>query len=101
MAKVMSVQINSLPPKAAVQTGGQLQARPAGRVLAAPSVRKKARDMGIDLRVVAGSGPQGRVIHQDLDNFDGQTIAIGKAPDTSINEIKVVGLRRLIAPVRS
>lgn len=88
---------NSLPPKAAVQTGGQLQARPAGRVLAAPSVRKKARDMGIDLRVVAGSGPQGRVIHQDLDNFDGQTIAIGKAPDTSINEIKVVGLRRLIA----
>jgi len=84
-------------PRATAQISAQLQARPAGRALAAPSVRKKARDMGIDLRVIVGSGPQGRVLHQDLDNFDGQAVAVGKTPDTSIKEIKVVGLRRLIA----
>jgi len=88
---------NSAQETPKLQASVQLQARPAGRALAAPSVRKKARDMGIDLRVVVGSGPQGRVVHHDLDNFNGVVIGAGKAPDTSIKEIKVVGLRRLIA----
>ena len=34
--------------------------------IASPAVRRKAREMGIDLRRVAGSGPAGRITHQDL-----------------------------------
>ena len=46
-------------------------ARPAtkerGEVLASPSVRRKARDAGVDLHDVPGTGPAGRVTEQDLD----------------------------------
>ncbi len=66
--------------------------------LAAPSVRKKAMDLGIDLNSVTGSGPAGRVLHEDLAALQGQgDSSSNNAPDTSINEIKVVGMRRKIA----
>ena len=65
--------------------------------LAAPSVRKRARDLGVDLRLVTGSGPAGRVVHEDLDNHSGDNAAGGRVPKAGVEEIKVVGLRRLIA----
>ena len=66
--------------------------------LAAPSVRKRARDMGLDLRSVKGSGPAGRIVHEDLDNPGNTGIAGGgKTLNTGVEEIKVIGLRRLIA----
>jgi len=37
------------------------------RPLAAPSVRQRALQMGIELRYVTGSGPAGRILHEDLD----------------------------------
>lgn len=39
---------------------------PAGRPLAAPAVRRRARELGVDLATVAGSGPVGRITQQDL-----------------------------------
>lgn len=42
------------------------QAEPHNRVLAAPSTRKLAREMGVDLGRVQGSGPHGRVMKEDL-----------------------------------
>ena len=41
----------------------------AERPLASPAVRRRARDGGIDLRLLAGSGPAGRVTHEDLTAF--------------------------------
>lgn len=43
--------------------------------LASPSVRRHARDRGIDLRQVPGSGPGGRVRHEDLERFAARAIA--------------------------
>jgi 2-oxoisovalerate dehydrogenase E2 component (dihydrolipoyl transacylase) len=61
----------------------------------------RAREAGIDLRRVPGSGPAGRITHDDLDTFLKQgTAAPGgtaRIADTSVEEIKVVGLRRRIA----
>jgi 2-oxoisovalerate dehydrogenase E2 component (dihydrolipoyl transacylase) len=37
--------------------------------LAAPAVRKRAWDMGIELQYVGGSGPAGRITHADLDAY--------------------------------
>ena len=37
------------------------------RVLASPAVRRRAREEGIDLTYVKGSGPAGRIRHEDLD----------------------------------
>jgi len=71
------------------------------RPLAAPSVRQRARDAGADLRQVRGSGPGGRITHDDLAAFldSGSQPAPGGGlrADTSVKEIKVVGLRRKIA----
>ena len=69
--------------------------------LAAPSVRRKAREAGIDLRHIAGSGPAGRITHEDLDAYL-EDRALGAKPagrdrDASVKEIKVVGIRRQIA----
>ncbi|MFT4659081.1 MAG: 2-oxoisovalerate dehydrogenase E2 component (dihydrolipoyl transacylase) [Candidatus Aldehydirespiratoraceae bacterium] len=46
----------SAPPKAS-----------ASRPTAAPAVRNRARTLGIDLGTVTGTGPDGRIVHADLD----------------------------------
>ncbi|HUH84107.1 MAG TPA: dihydrolipoamide acetyltransferase family protein [Stellaceae bacterium] len=71
------------------------------RPLAAPAVRLRAREAGIDLRQVPGTGPAGRITHEDLDAFLAQGPGLARAPGlqprTAVEEIKVVGLRRRIA----
>jgi 2-oxoisovalerate dehydrogenase E2 component (dihydrolipoyl transacylase) len=75
--------------------------RPSEKPLAAPSVRKRARDAGIDLRAVAGSGPIGRITHEDLDAHLSDAapahVSSSGRRNTWIKEVKVVGLRRRIA----
>ncbi len=75
--------------------------RPEGeRPLASPSVRARARAAGVDLRLLRGSGPAGRIRHADLDAFiasGGLPAPAGPQPDTSTEEIRVIGLRRKIA----
>ncbi|MBL27807.1 MAG: branched-chain alpha-keto acid dehydrogenase subunit E2 [Rhodospirillaceae bacterium] len=74
---------------------------PGEKPLASPAVRRRAFDAGVDLRLVLGTGPAGRVTHEDLDAFVSGASSerpIGRgAPDTSVSETKVVGLRRKIA----
>lgn len=73
------------------------------RPLASPAVRKHALDAGIQLRLVQGSGPAGRVLHEDLDAYlqQGATKASATAnPYTERNteeQIPVIGMRRKIA----
>jgi pyruvate dehydrogenase E2 component (dihydrolipoamide acetyltransferase) len=44
-------------------------------VLATPLVRKLAKDKGIDITLVSGTGPQGRVLENDVKNFTGSAAA--------------------------
>ena len=71
------------------------------RPLASPAVRLRAREAGIDLRQVTGSGPAGRITHEDLDLFfaqgQPQPQAGGLKPDLSVTEMRMAGLRRRIA----
>ncbi|WP_442108984.1 dihydrolipoamide acetyltransferase family protein [Pseudomonas sp. NUPR-001] len=73
------------------------------RPLASPAVRKRALDAGIELRYVHGSGPAGRILHEDLDAFLTQpTRATSGAPTgyskrSDSEQIPVIGLRRKIA----
>ena len=41
----------------------------ADRILALPGVRRKADEKGIDLSKVRGTGPGGRILYEDLDNY--------------------------------
>ncbi|RWA58256.1 dihydrolipoamide acetyltransferase family protein [Mesorhizobium sp.] len=76
--------------------------RPEGeKPLASPAVRLRAREAGIDLRQVAGSGPAGRIGHEDIEAFlaRGPQVAktSGLARKDNVEDIKVIGLRRKIA----
>ncbi len=75
--------------------------RPLGaKPLASPAVRKRARDAGVQLQYVHGTGPAGRIVHDDLDRFiAGNRSAGASAPDAdnSVEEIRIIGLRRKIA----
>ncbi|RDJ01266.1 branched-chain alpha-keto acid dehydrogenase subunit E2 [Rhizobium phaseoli] len=75
---------------------------PAERPLAAPSVRLFARENGVDLRQVQGTGPAGRILREDVEQFLSQgaapaTVKNGLARKTATEEIKLTGLRRRIA----
>jgi len=54
-------------------------------VLAAPATRARARELGIDLAQVHGSGPGGRILLEDLQ------------AETGVQEERITGLRRVIA----
>jgi pyruvate dehydrogenase E2 component (dihydrolipoamide acetyltransferase) len=52
-----------------------------GRVFASPLARRIAREKGVDLAAVAGSGPHGRVVLKDVENArPGAAQAAAKAP---------------------
>ena len=64
------------------QAQQQVEADPNRRVIAMPSVRKYAREKGVEIRLVAGSGDNGRVLKTDIDAFlNGGTAA--QAPEAA------------------
>jgi 2-oxoisovalerate dehydrogenase E2 component (dihydrolipoyl transacylase) len=89
-----------------------------GRVMTSPANRRRAREAGIDLGQVTGSGPGGRIVREDI-IAAGAAPASGEAvgsglpaaarvpaagadvsagtPAADTTEIKVIGVRRLIA----
>ncbi len=64
----------------AAQAPGQTYAASPGNVLATPSTRRLARDMGVDLKQVPASGPAGRVTKEDLQRFIGASAAGPQVP---------------------
>ncbi|MEM7279022.1 MAG: dihydrolipoamide acetyltransferase family protein [Pseudomonadota bacterium] len=69
------------------------------KVQASPAIRRMAREAGIQLSHVAGTGPRGRITRADFDAFlaGGQTSAKQSSKRTGTEEIKVIGIRRMIA----
>lgn len=91
--------VSAMPPPA---PRGALR-KEGEKPLASPAVRKRANEAGVDLRRVPGSGPAGRITHEDLDAFfasDGE-IAIsgggGLRKNMAVTEVPMIGLRRKIA----
>src|SRR5690606_33878859 len=68
-----------------------------GRVKASPLARKIAEEKGIDLGQVRGSGPGGRVVKEDVENFTPGTAAPAAAPTT---QESVTGQQVMTAPAR-
>src|SRR5699024_1008713 len=52
-----------------------------GRIFASPLARRLAREAGIDLAEVKGSGPRGRIIKADIESFE-PAKAAAAAPET-------------------
>jgi 2-oxoisovalerate dehydrogenase E2 component (dihydrolipoyl transacylase) len=91
-------------PRPAAVCQGPMVAREADeRPLASPAVRKHALDLGIQLRLVRGSGPAGRILHEDLEAYLAQgqsnasTATAAYAQRNDEQQIPVIGMRRKIA----
>jgi len=72
------------------------------RVMTSPAIRMRAKEAGVDLTLVPGTGPGGRIVRKDFDRYlkaraTGTAIPAGKTPSTAVKEIKIIGLRRIIA----
>ena len=81
---------------------GNGAAAAGGSVLATPATRKLARDIGVDIREVAGSGRAGRITSDDVRAHGGQGAPAGErpapaAPRADGGRIPFRGLRRKIA----
>lgn len=65
-------------PKAETAPAPKAAAQPAGdgkRIFASPLARRLAKDAGVDLAQVAGSGPHGRIIRRDIEGLKGSPAA--------------------------
>jgi len=89
------------PPPSKAAATAQRRA-PGDKPIASPAVRRRAWELGIELKFVPGSGEAGRILHEDLDAF----VAGRTAPATAgrryverhdEQQVQVVGLRRRIA----
>src|SRR6056297_593674 len=75
-----------------------------GRIKASPLARNMAKDKGIDLSDVQGSGPDGRVIKKDIEEYEPSekpsapsTVDVPSFEDTESEDIKVSQMRKAIA----
>ncbi|MDH3546281.1 MAG: 2-oxo acid dehydrogenase subunit E2 [Gammaproteobacteria bacterium] len=84
------------------------------RVMTSPAIRRRAKEAGIDLAVITGTGPGGRVTRQDFETYveanlgarSGGDVAgpavsqdrgFRQLPQLETKEVKIIGLRRIIA----
>ena len=111
--EVSTEKVDSLPeevtqsneePVVPVQANTDVQANRSGqaKIATSPSIRQRAKDAGIDLDEVSGSGPRGRILKTDFESFQqgnttNRSTETSKPNPTDVTEIKVVGLRRIIA----
>ncbi|HTP99841.1 MAG TPA: dihydrolipoamide acetyltransferase family protein [Casimicrobiaceae bacterium] len=95
------------PPRSATAAAVASEPReaavtPLAKPLASPSVRRHARELGVDLARVRGSGPDGRVVHEDVvAHAAGAPSPPAAAQRYAEREgevaVPVIGLRRQIA----
>jgi 2-oxoisovalerate dehydrogenase E2 component (dihydrolipoyl transacylase) len=94
------------PPAPAETAAGESGATAGhGKVMTSPSIRARAREAGVDLTKIPGSGPRGRILKSDYEDHvasggaDTAPAAAKPAPAarTGTTEVKVIGLRRKIA----
>ncbi|NVJ70825.1 MAG: 2-oxo acid dehydrogenase subunit E2 [Alphaproteobacteria bacterium] len=95
------IEAKKAPPKAAKATPSGAPRAEGDKPVASPAVRKRAADAGVRLQYVHGTGPAGRITHEDLDDYISGASApasfgTARRPNTDIEEIKVIGLRRKI-----
>jgi pyruvate dehydrogenase E2 component (dihydrolipoamide acetyltransferase) len=69
-----------------------------GRIKASPLARKMAEEKGISLKQVDGSGPEGRIVKRDIENFKAPAYSdAGRLESRESKEIRISQMRKTIA----
>jgi len=71
---------------------------PGGKIKASPRAKKKAKELGVDLALVVGTGPKGRIIEKDVTGAKVATPQIALSDDRKVRKVETMTpLRRTIA----
>jgi pyruvate dehydrogenase E2 component (dihydrolipoamide acetyltransferase) len=91
--------VSSERPVAAAESGGR------ERALATPAVRRLARELGLDINLVPGTGPDGRVLAEDLHSVASgsslRDVTVPAIGDNSQPREASVGVQRVVASAPS
>ena len=93
-------QENALPIEVTAVEQPRATPEANSKIITSPAIRRRAREAGIDLSTVPGTGPGGRIVRGDLDKFmqwPQMDRRINKPPPAKVTEVSVIGLRRIIA----
>ncbi|WP_237478781.1 dihydrolipoamide acetyltransferase family protein [Lichenibacterium dinghuense] len=100
-ARAPTPEVRPAPPRFSATPPARAPRAPGERPLASPALRRRALDLGVDLRQLRGTGPAGRITHDDLDAYlRGPAVpasAPGRAENHAVEDVRVMGLRRRIA----
>ena len=71
---------------------------PGGKIKASPRAKKKAKELGVDLSLVIGTGPKGRIVEKDVIDAKDATPQIALSDDRKVSKVETMTpLRRTIA----
>jgi pyruvate dehydrogenase E2 component (dihydrolipoamide acetyltransferase) len=96
-APVASTPVTASPQTSAPAAGKlEMPVSTAGMAHASPSVRKFARELGVDLSLVTGTGPKNRILQEDVQGFvklalsGGAGVSAGSASGASIGGLELL-----------
>ena len=99
----VSAIAESAPPAAAEAEAEPVQEKPAppkGKIFASPRARRLAKESGVDLAAVTGTGPRGRIVSQDIRKYikgGKPPVAIAKPAVMPGQVVKLTGIQRTVA----
>src|SRR5215218_7858828 len=85
------------PPAPEVQAAPQPVHTDSGRLIASPLAARMAKDSGLDLRSINGSGPNGRIIKRDIEAALTQPAAAAKPSVSGYRDEPATQIRQTIA----
>src|SRR4029079_14000062 len=98
----LSMSAGSMPPLVQQAVSPTVSSRNGAHPQASPAVRRRARELHVDLQHVHGTGPNGRVTHGDIDVHLRSEVSPSPSSHrrpygSHTTEIQMVGMRRRIA----
>ena len=98
--KVKAVKAPPKKPEAKPEAKApEMKPAPPGRILAAPATRKLARELGVDIKKVTGTGPGGRITQADVRKASSKEVGAPAAEVPAAEEevVPLSGMRKIIA----
>ena len=99
-ASTGSVEPEAEAPKAVVSEAPPVAVASSSRVKASPLAKRLAKDHGISLEALAGSGPEGRIVKRDITSALKQLPASGPVPvsgERTFSSVRLTQMRQVIA----
>ena len=85
------------PAPAAAPAASPAEKKAGGRVIASPAAKKLAKEKGIDLTLVTGTGPNGRITEDDVKNYTPAPAAPAAPAAEEVPKVKASPLAAAVA----